>query len=116
MFTRMQPIAEGNQFKFKIRFNNLTNIELGALISAIQLPEGCAHKLGMAKALGLGSVQLEANLKLEDPKTRYSRLFENGQWKIGSENEKNLEHFAVNASQYYKKILATIIVNMIKEN
>jgi len=103
MFTRMQPIAEGNQFKFKIRFNNLTNIELGALISAIQLPEGCAHKLGMAKALGLGSVQLEANLKLEDPKTRYSRLFENGQWKIGSENEKNLEHFAAMHRNIIKK-------------
>jgi len=94
MFTKMEPIAKGNQFKFKIRFNNLSDIELGALISAIQLPEGCAHKLGMAKALGLGSIRLEAKLHVENPQNRYSQLFENDQWNLGSDDNKDAEYFA----------------------
>jgi hypothetical protein len=58
-----------------VRFENLSEVELGALATTLQLPAGCAHKLGMAKPLGLGSVEIKADLFLTDRRVRYQRLF-----------------------------------------
>jgi len=74
-YTTIQPVKKGTQFKGKIRFENLTDIELGALLFSIQLPEGCFHKLGMAKPLGLGSIHIRPELFISDRQKRYSDLF-----------------------------------------
>ncbi|MCX6358317.1 MAG: TIGR03986 family CRISPR-associated RAMP protein [Armatimonadetes bacterium] len=58
--TRIRPVRAGAEFACRIRFENLTRAELGALYASIRLPNGCAHKIGMGKNLGLGSVRLHA--------------------------------------------------------
>lgn len=69
--TVIRPVKADVTFEGRIRFENLTDLELGALLCALQLPEGCAHKLGMGKPLGLGTVQIAARLRLVDRAARY---------------------------------------------
>ncbi len=69
--TVIRPVKAGVRFRGRVRFDNLTDIELGALLMALQLPEGGAHKIGMAKPLGLGSVRVNAKLHLVDRAARY---------------------------------------------
>jgi len=85
-YTQMSPLAANNTFSFRVRFENLTEVEVGVLAAALQLPAGYAHKLGMGKPLGLGSVQITARLVLIDRQARYRRLFAPGeklQWETG---------------------------------
>jgi len=76
--TLIKPVKAGVTFKGRIRFENLTDLELGALLSALELPEGCAHRLGMGKPLGLGSVQISARLHLVNRSRRYTSWAEEG--------------------------------------
>ncbi|MEI6044744.1 MAG: TIGR03986 family CRISPR-associated RAMP protein [Chloroflexota bacterium] len=86
--TRICPVKPGVSFNFKIRFDNLTEEEVGVLSNALQLPKECAHKLGMAKPLGLGSVRLEARLYLTDRVKRYRQLFGASGWQTMTEEAK----------------------------
>lgn len=78
-YTQMCPVKPGVRFHFTIRFENLAREEVGALLWALTLPGphpgGYRHKLGMGKPYGLGSVKLEAALRLEDRTNRYQTLF-----------------------------------------
>lgn len=76
----IKAIKEGSIFKGRIRFDNLTAEELGALMCALNLPEGCCHKIGMGKPLGLGSIKTTAVLTFIDRKERYNQLFEENNW------------------------------------
>lgn len=72
----IQPAQKGAVFTARLRFENLRDWELGALLMAIDLPDGCAHKLGMAKPLGLGSFRLSVvSLQELDRPARYRSLF-----------------------------------------
>jgi CRISPR-associated protein (TIGR03986 family) len=73
--TRFKPAREGLGFRGRVRFENLRPEELGALLLALELPAGCAHRLGMAKPLGLGSF-LISNVKVRtfDLDRRYGSL------------------------------------------
>lgn len=73
--TAIRPVKPNVKFKGRIRFENLTDIELGALLFTLALPEGCYHKLGMGKPLGLGSVNVTPTLYLSSRKERYQHLF-----------------------------------------
>jgi CRISPR/Cas system CSM-associated protein Csm3 (group 7 of RAMP superfamily) len=73
--TLLKPINKGAVFRGRIRFENLSKVELGALLFALDLPDGLAHKLGMGKPLGLGSVKITPKLYLSDRKRRYTDLF-----------------------------------------
>ncbi len=86
--TVIQPAKVGTRFSGRIRFENLTEIELGALLSALQLPIGCAHKLGMGKPLGLGSVRLKTRLQVIDRKGRYSAWAPTGATEQDGEQER----------------------------
>jgi CRISPR-associated protein (TIGR03986 family) len=57
--TKIEPLRSGVKFHGRIRFENLSDKELGALYASIQLPSNMAHHFGMAKNLGLGSVRVE---------------------------------------------------------
>jgi CRISPR-associated protein (TIGR03986 family) len=70
--TIIQPVKTDVTFSSRIRFENLTQIELGALLSALRLADGCAHRLGMGKPLGLGSIKIESELHLIDRAARYN--------------------------------------------
>jgi len=77
-YTKIRPLDTGSIFKGRIRFVNLSKEELGALLFVLNLPEGCCHKLGMAKPLGLGSVRINAKLSLIDREQRYTDLIATG--------------------------------------
>lgn len=89
--TYVRPVTPETRFRFRVRFDNLSEAELGALCWALR-PEGDPevmhearadenasdlseedlsetgyfHKLGMGRPLGMGSVQLDATLHLTD--------------------------------------------------
>lgn len=71
----IQPLKPGAQFKGKIRFDNLTAAELGAMLFALDLPKDCCHKMGYAKPLGLGSIRVTVGLTLIDRVARYTQLW-----------------------------------------
>jgi CRISPR-associated protein (TIGR03986 family) len=73
--TRIQPVRKGTEFRGRLRFENLTDIELGALMASVRLPKEMAHKFGMGKNLGLGSIRVNIDRTvLIDPVKRYSNL------------------------------------------
>ncbi|MBK8799137.1 MAG: TIGR03986 family CRISPR-associated RAMP protein [Anaerolineales bacterium] len=97
--TQIRPVKEGVTFKFRVYFENLRDFELGALWWALALPSASdlkyRHKLGMGKALGLGSVEITTQLfltkrsivsSIEDTPTdpeelgRYQQLFVGNDW------------------------------------
>lgn len=65
--TSFIPIKAGAQFTCKVRYHNLSDFELGALISAITFHNSveCYHLLGYAKPFGYGKFKL-LNIKLYD--------------------------------------------------
>lgn len=65
----------GAEFSFHIFIDNLEPEELGHLLLAIELDEGLGHKIGMGKAIGLGSCGIEVDRQqsqLSYPAQRYS--------------------------------------------
>ncbi|MFN8348812.1 MAG: RAMP superfamily CRISPR-associated protein [Spirosomataceae bacterium] len=93
-FTVVQTIPISTTFNGRIRFDNLTEVELGALLRALNLPEGCCHKIGMGKPLGLGSIKVKADLTLVDREKKYSQLFEGDNWfesKISSQKDYKID-------------------------
>lgn len=83
--TIIKAVKPGTIFNFRIRFENLSKVELGALLFVLDLPENHYHKLGMGKPLGLGSIKITPSLFLIDRKKRYTRLFENNKWYLAIE-------------------------------
>jgi CRISPR-associated protein (TIGR03986 family) len=74
--TRYQKALPHNVFQARIRFENLEDLELGALLTALELPEGCRHHLGMGKPIGLGSFHIGLeSLSLIQREQRYSAFF-----------------------------------------
>lgn len=89
----INPIAIGSKFQGRVRFDNLTPQELGALLFVLDLPSGCCHKLGFGKSLGLGSAIINTTLKLINRKARYEKIFDkDGNW-INGEKEATLKLF-----------------------
>ncbi len=82
--TQVRPVKPGVHFAFTIRFENLSDIELGALLWTLALPgekeKSYCHKLGMGKPLGMGSIHLTPTLHLDDRPSRYQRLLADDQW------------------------------------
>ncbi|MBI2422772.1 MAG: TIGR03986 family CRISPR-associated RAMP protein [Candidatus Hydrogenedentes bacterium] len=52
------PLQSGVEFSFSLDFEGLSRVELGGLLEAIDLPKGHAHKLGLGKPFGFGSVRI----------------------------------------------------------
>jgi len=59
--TKLVPLKKDTVFTCKIRYHNLKEIELGALISAITFhkKEHCFHQIGQGKPFGLGKVSVK---------------------------------------------------------
>lgn len=77
VFSKFIPLEKGATFEFKIRFHNLREIELGALISAITFHGNNAqlsHNLGAAKSFGFGRVKID--ILKGDQYSRYMPWFE----------------------------------------
>ena len=62
------PLDKGSRFKSKIRFDNLSAIELGALLMIFDLDgqnKNAAYKLGKGKPFGFGSIKVTTKLFVE---------------------------------------------------
>jgi CRISPR-associated protein (TIGR03986 family) len=103
-YTEIKPIKKGVSFKFTIHFENLSDVELGALlwiltlanhdINALQLlgldgKEKYCLSLGMGKPLGMGAITIEKmelilNKRSQNkPQQRYTQLFDGDNWLTG---------------------------------
>ena len=77
--SRVELLLPPVEFKFTIEFDNLTSQELGLLLWSLELEEGMAHKLGMGRPLGLGSVQIKIDeFEIIDRVKRYQEIFSDG--------------------------------------
>lgn len=77
---KITPIKRGSHFHAKMRFQNLSELELGALLTVFDMAGASAttaYKLGQGKSLGLGSVKMKATLHL-DAAALYTTLFTDG--------------------------------------
>lgn len=81
---KITPITTGSVFKGKIRFEDLSELELGCLLSAINLPQTKAHRMGLGKPFGLGSVGISSTIKLFDRSKLYSRVLVSGDEESGA--------------------------------
>lgn len=90
--TIIKAVKPNTKFKGKIRFENLTSEELGALLFVLNLPKHCCHKLGMGKPLGLGSVRITPKLFIIDREKRYRELFDGDMWEL-AEKEEDIDEF-----------------------
>jgi CRISPR-associated protein (TIGR03986 family) len=87
-YTKINPVKPGTTFTGRIRFENLSDVELGVLLFALDLPyekdekgdviSECCHKIGMGKPLGLGSIHITPTLHLSNRENRYTKL--NEEW------------------------------------
>jgi CRISPR-associated protein (TIGR03986 family) len=95
-YTIIKPIQKAS-FKGKIYFENLSEEELGCLLFALDLQEGCAHKIGMGKPLGLGSVKITPKLFISNrnnQKEKNGRFFSlQSEWNHIPESKKNIEDY-----------------------
>ncbi|MBL8234008.1 MAG: TIGR03986 family CRISPR-associated RAMP protein [Bryobacterales bacterium] len=73
--TSFSPAPRGVELESRIRFENLDAVELGALLTALDLPPKHAHRIGMAKPLGFGSMALSSKLTLTTHAERYGTFF-----------------------------------------
>jgi len=68
----LQP---GAKFTFDLEFECLTEVELGALLWTLELESGMYHRLGFAKPLGFGSVEVSVeHVQVLQPQERYTSL------------------------------------------
>lgn len=88
----IQPIDSGMTFKSRIYFDNLSDIELGALLLTLNLDQldteadekkSISYKLGKGKSIGLGSIKLNSSLYILDRDKRYNTLFDKNTWQLG---------------------------------
>ncbi len=103
--TKITSIKSGTKFNGRIRFENLSEIELGALLFALELPKNHYHKIGMAKPLGLGSIEITPELVLTDrngENNRYKKLFDDDSWHL-AENSSKTQEFKGKFEEHIKK-------------
>ena len=76
------PLKAGSKFTSKIRFKNLSAIELGALMMIFDLngAKNTAYKIGQGKPFGFGSLKITPKLFVDDA-AAYSELFDADGWK-----------------------------------
>ncbi len=69
----------GTEFRFKLFYENLAPVELGALLWTLELEDGMHHRLGYAKPLGFGSIDVKVEmLSVVDLLTRYAGSRDSG--------------------------------------
>jgi CRISPR-associated protein (TIGR03986 family) len=69
----LRPLPAGTVFHGVIRYKNLQEDELGLLLWALRLNEGCCHSIGMGKPYGFGRMKLTIDsLQAYDPQRLYS--------------------------------------------
>jgi RAMP superfamily len=100
------PLKRGIHFTSKIHFNNLSSIELGALLFVLDLPgEQFCHKIGLGKPLGLGSIKTKPELTITNREERYQKLFAGDGAFFKSEQDGDISSFKTNFEKFIKEAL-----------
>lgn len=94
------PLAKGSRLTAKIRFKNLSEIELGALMMIFDLYglKDAAYKIGQGKPFGFGSVRITPTLYIES-ETAYTKFFDAEGW-LNPYRKKNPAEY-INAFKNY---------------
>lgn len=73
--TKFIPVDKGAEGTFRITLNSVNELELGAILELLNLPDNSACKIGMAKPYGYGSVKIEVQkFDLQKDSSRYSSI------------------------------------------
>ncbi|GEM_PF-234236 len=75
----VRPLKKGAMFTFRVYFNDVSKEELNKLLWVLEIggKEENAHKIGMGKPIGMGSVKIQANsvkirdIRIEDGIVKY---------------------------------------------
>ena len=70
---KLTPLKKGSHFKSKIRFQNLSAVELGALMTALNFK---FYKIGMGKPFGFGSIKITPKLFIESEDAYTGEIFD----------------------------------------
>ena len=104
MITHVHPLQKGTIFTGKIYFENLHEDELGLLLWALQLEEGCYQNLGLAKAYGYGRVKInQIQLKVENLAKKYRSL--SFHYREDRDSKEYIEKYKKYFSNQYKEAL-----------
>ncbi|MFX0548670.1 TIGR03986 family CRISPR-associated RAMP protein [Hathewaya histolytica] len=69
------PLKVGSVFGGKIVFKNLKKEELGLLLWALKLEEGCNQNIGLAKPCGFGQIKINnIQLKVQNLQKKYNEI------------------------------------------
>ncbi|MCL1473251.1 TIGR03986 family CRISPR-associated RAMP protein [Argonema antarcticum] len=85
--TDIKPIKENVSFDFTIWFENLSEVELGALLWVLNIAADKNYRLslGMGKPLGMGAAQIiTSEFSLSIRHHRYTHLFQDCNWETGN--------------------------------
>lgn len=112
----MTPLKQGSKFASKIRFKNLSAIELGAFMMIFDLngAKNAAYKIGQGKPFGFGSVKITPKLFLED-ETAYTELFDDNGWKNPCRQENPDAYLAAFKSYLAEKNMSDTWRNVMAE-
>jgi CRISPR-associated protein (TIGR03986 family) len=116
--TIIKPVKKDTEFVGKVYFENLLEEELGALLTALELPETKRHRIGMAKPYGLGSVEIETELILQNQVKRYASLFDeqNHTWCDDKKNQSEIAQIKENATNTFKTKVLTHYNNLVQQS
>jgi CRISPR-associated protein (TIGR03986 family) len=83
--TIIRPVGAHTRFSGRVRFENLTPLELGALLTALDLPPTKRHQMGMGKPYGMGSAHIRPTLHIirRHPVTDKSAKESTSHWRYG---------------------------------
>jgi CRISPR-associated protein (TIGR03986 family) len=106
--TLIKPINKGVTFKFDIHFENLSDVELGALLWVLDIAQDEHYrlKLGMGKPLGLGALKIEPIFYLSSRHKRYEHLFDSNDndWEK-AESKEDISGYVSNFETYLSEQL-----------
>lgn len=109
------PLKPGHTFVGKVRFENLSAVELGALANVLSLGDdgSSAYKLGMGKPIGMGSVYIKAKLHLQND-AYYTTLFSETGFDSGVELGDKQKYIGI-FKQYMNEMLTPASLRLYKE-
>lgn len=135
-YTEIKPINSKVSFEFVINFENLTNIELGALLWVLVLASSDSNQLkllnlddkdkyllslGIGKPLGMGSIEIEKfQLIIDDrhstqPQKRYTQLFDGNNWLTGNNNPVTPDEYSVYLDEFAEYVVTNVDKNDLPE-
>lgn len=109
------PLKQGHTFVGRLRFENLSAVELGALANVLSLGDdgSSAYKLGMGKPIGMGSVHIKAKLYLQND-AYYTTLFSEAGFDSGVELGDKQKYIGI-FKQYMNEMLTPASLRLYNE-